>query len=138
MFSNDKSALDAFSELKEQERPFQDKDVHVGEQLRDFAFCRVTTMQSSSCEVNILACPLLSAQEIPNIASSFKDKHLYVRSHDKKIVKDFITHLCPGNVDSILSEDILAIEGFMGAAYNAALLYDEFKSLRRTYTAQRV
>ena len=45
---------------------------------------------------------------------------------------------CPGNVDSILSEDVLAIEGFMGVTYNAALLYNEFKSLRCIYTSHRV
>ena len=75
-FSKDKSALDAFLELKEGERPFQDKDIHVGEQLCDFGFCRVTTMQNSSSEVNILACPALSFQKSSNIASSFNDIHM--------------------------------------------------------------
>ena len=84
-----------------------------------------------------MAYPSLSVPKTPNIASSFKDKHSYVQSHDKKIIEGFISHLCPDNVESILSEDVLAIEGFMGAAHNAALLYNEFNSLRCTYTAQR-
>ena len=35
-FSSDKSALDAFLELKEGDGPFEEKGIHVGEQLHDF------------------------------------------------------------------------------------------------------
>lgn len=52
-----------------------------------------------------------------------------------EVVKGFITHLSPGNVDSILSEDVLGNEGFKGAACNAALSYKTFKDLRCNYTA---
>ena len=128
-FSKDKGALDAF--LKESgETPVEDK------QLCDFGFRKLATASSSS-EVVLSCSSSQSVQETPNIASSLTDKHLYLEGHNLTVVKGFVADLCPGVVDSILSEDVIANKDFVGIAYSAVSLYNEFKNLRCTYLAQR-
>ena len=75
-----------------------------------------------------------SVQETPNIASSLTDKRLYLKGHNMMVVKGFIADLCPGVVDSV---DVIANKDFVGIAYSAVSLYNEFKNLRCTYLAQR-
>ena len=53
------------------------------------------------------------------------------------VVKGFVADLCAGVVDSILSEDVIANEDFVGVVYSAVSLYNEHKNLRCTYLAQR-
>ena len=52
-------------------------------------------------------------------------------------MKNFIADLSPEHIDSILSEDIVANDGFMSAAYNAAVSYSSFKDLRSNYTLRK-